>query len=327
MITVVIPLYNKAHMIMRTLASVLTQTYKDFEVLIVNDGSTDDSVHVINSFTSDPRVKIVEQKNQGVSVARNTGVAHAKYDYVAFLDADDEWLPGYLEKLKEAIELFPDASMYGFPSWHRNILTGQAGNTTLNRYKNKIQLVEYFENPHTMPHTSAMTISKRFFNMLDNGHGFPVGKKLCEDWSCFNRIAFLGEFVYIGFPLGIRNNGVPGQITGIKKEGNSELMQGVVDFFNLTHAFSLNYPNKARLFKIFFRYDLRNRILNTLRDKDYVTLKYYLDHLSKECLKELNSLEIKLYQTRFLNIFAKLYVYITKLIWRTHGFPIVGKPD
>ncbi len=325
MFTVVIPLYNKAHMIMRTLASVLTQTYTEFEVIIVNDGSTDGSLDVISNFTSDARIKIINQENQGVSAARNKGVACAKYDYIAFLDGDDEWLPGYLEKVKEAIDLFPNASMYGCSSWHRNILTGQAGNSTLNRYKDNIQIVEYFENPQTMPHTSAMIVSKSFFNKVDNGHGFPVGMKLCEDWSCFNRIAFLGDFIYIGYPLGIRNNGVLGQITGLNKEDRFKLMQSVVDFFNLTHDFSLKYPDKNRLFRIFFRYDLRNRLLCTLRENDYATLNLLLDGLNKDCLNELHEFEIILYKIKKLNIVAKLYIYISKLIWRLHGFPIVGK--
>ncbi len=325
MFTVVIPLYNKAHMIMRTLASVLTQTYTEFEVIIVNDGSTDGSLDVISNFTSDARIKIINQENQGVSAARNKGVACAKYDYIAFLDGDDEWLPGYLDKMKEAIELFPNASMYGFPSWHRDIMTGQTDNATLNRYKDKIQIVEYFENPQTMPNSSAIVVSKKFFNMIDNGYGFPVGNVCCEDWSCFNRIAFLGPLVYIGIPLAIRNNGVSGQATGIKKENRFKLMPSIVDFYNLTHDFSLKHPDKNQLFKIFFRYDLRNRLLCALRENDYATLNFLLDGLNKDSLNELQAFEIIMYRIKRLNNVAKLYIYISKLIWRLHGFPIVGK--
>ncbi|MGZ8944558.1 MAG: glycosyltransferase family 2 protein [Methylococcaceae bacterium] len=327
MFTVVIPLYNKANIIMRTLASVLTQTHKEFEVIIVNDGSTDGSVDVVKGFTSDTRIKIINQENQGVSAARNKGVACAKYDYIAFLDGDDEWLPGYLEKMKEAIELFPNASMYGCPSWHRNILTGQTGDSTLNRYKDKIQIIEYFENPQTMPHTSAMIVSKKSFNSIDNGHGFPVGMKCCEDWSCFNRMAFLGPFVYVGMPLGIKNNGVFGQITGSNKEDRFKLMAFIVEFYNLTYDFSLKYSNKNPLFKVFFRYDLRNRLLCALRENDYATLQFLLDGLSKDCLNELQAFETILYKIKRLNIIAKIYIYISKLIWRLHGFPIVGKAN
>jgi glycosyltransferase involved in cell wall biosynthesis len=292
---------------------------------VVNDGSTDNSLDVVKLFAYDPRVRIIEQENQGVSAARNKGVACAKYDYVAFLDADDEWLPGFLEKIKEAIELFPNAAMYGTPSWHRNILTGQAGNTTLNRYKDKIQIAEYFENPHTMPHTSAMVVNKQYFNRIDNGNAFPVGMKLCEDWSCFNRLAFLAPFVYIGYPLGIRNNGVFGQITGLSAEENFKLYQHVVAFFNLTHRYAQQFPAQQKLFKLFFKYDLRNRILCAIRDKDYRRIDLLLTTLDADCLQELHSLEKTIYRQPAFNLPAKLLLYASKLIWRKHGFPIVGR--
>lgn len=112
MISVVIPLYNKEHTITRTLGTVLNQTYKDFEVVIINDGSTDNGVSVIQNFSTDSRIKIINQSNQGVSVARNEGVRNATYEYVAFLDGDDEWLPNYLSKMYEAIQKFPNAGLF-----------------------------------------------------------------------------------------------------------------------------------------------------------------------------------------------------------------------
>ena len=93
-ISVIIPLFNKGFIISETLESVLVQTFTDFEIVIVNDGSTDGCVQKIKDYTSDTRIRIINQKNQGVSVARNIGVYHAKYEYIAFLDGDDEWLPG-----------------------------------------------------------------------------------------------------------------------------------------------------------------------------------------------------------------------------------------
>ena len=90
MFSIVIPLYNKAEYVPKTLASVLNQTYSDFELIIVDDGSTDDSLEVINSFV-DNRIKIVKQKNGGVSAARNRGIIEAKYELIALLDADDWW--------------------------------------------------------------------------------------------------------------------------------------------------------------------------------------------------------------------------------------------
>lgn len=95
MISVVIPLYNKAHTIVNTLSTVINQIYTDFEIVIVNDGSTDNGVNTIVQHFSDPRIRIINQPNAGVSAARNRGVQESIYQYIAFLDADDEWHPDY----------------------------------------------------------------------------------------------------------------------------------------------------------------------------------------------------------------------------------------
>lgn len=96
--SVVIPLYNKEHYIEKTLKSVLNQTLQDFEIIVVDDGSSDKSIDVAKSVVSD-KIRIISQDNQGVSVARNTGIENAKGEYIAFLDADDEWKENYLETI------------------------------------------------------------------------------------------------------------------------------------------------------------------------------------------------------------------------------------
>ena len=96
MISVVIPLYNKEHQIAETLRSVLEQTFQDFEVVIVDDGSTDKSSEEALKIR-DPRIRFVRQENAGVSAARNRGIEEARFDLIAFLDADDRWKPEYLQ--------------------------------------------------------------------------------------------------------------------------------------------------------------------------------------------------------------------------------------
>ena len=122
MISVVIPLYNKQNSIAATLQSVLAQTYKNYEVIVVDDGSTDRSAEVaeatLRKFSGRPtgyglEFRVIRKENGGVSSARNAGISAAKGEYVAFLDGDDLWHPEYLETLHQLIVDYPDAVVYG----------------------------------------------------------------------------------------------------------------------------------------------------------------------------------------------------------------------
>ena len=98
LISIVIPLYNKEKFIKNTINSVLRQSYKDFELVIVDDGSTDDSVNIVKSI-SDSRIRIISKQNEGVSKTRNRGIIEAKGEYIFFLDADDYLVPEALNIL------------------------------------------------------------------------------------------------------------------------------------------------------------------------------------------------------------------------------------
>ena len=112
MISVVIPLYNKRNAIARTIQSVLDQTIGDFELIVVDDGSTDDGYSVVSSI-DDPRIRLICKDNGGVSSARNAGIKASRYPYVALLDGDDYWAPTFLEEQLSLIEEFPEAGMWG----------------------------------------------------------------------------------------------------------------------------------------------------------------------------------------------------------------------
>ncbi len=110
--SVVIPLYNKEKFVRETLRSVLSQTFTDFEIIVVDDASTDGSLNVVKSIASD-RIRIVShEKNKGLSAARNTGIRNSSAEFIAFVDADDLWKPFFLEKMRELISRFPHAGVF-----------------------------------------------------------------------------------------------------------------------------------------------------------------------------------------------------------------------
>lgn len=111
--SVVVPLYNKEKYIKDTLESVLMQNYDDYEVVVVNDGSSDSSYKVVEQMCHEyPQIKLISQRNAGVAVARNTGIAAATGEYIAFLDADDEWKSNYLEEIDWLVQNYPQSSIF-----------------------------------------------------------------------------------------------------------------------------------------------------------------------------------------------------------------------
>ena len=196
-ISVIIPLYNKAPYIGRSIESVLSQTIQDFEIIVVNDGSTDGGENIVAEY-SDSRIFLINQKNSGVSVARNTGVNAAKADVVAFLDADDEWLPEFLETILSLVMKYPNAGIYA---------TGSSYSYTGG--KHEIQRVYGINNMYEgiVPHVfriaainrcfpgtaSSSAVSKQVF--LEVG-GFLVGEKIAEDLDFFVKVCLHYPYVY-----------------------------------------------------------------------------------------------------------------------------------
>ena len=206
MISVIIPLYNKEAGIATALRSVLAQTYQDFEVIIVDDGSTDGSVAVVATF-DDPRIKLIHQQNAGVSAARNRGIEEAKGEYVAFLDADDEWMPEYLETQQNLTIIYPQCDIFAtnyefhnedklvtFPCIKRLLIHKDDG--VLENYFE----VASFSSPPLW--TSAILVRK---NKIQEIGYFPVGVTLGEDLLTWARLACKYSIAYTKKPLAIYN--------------------------------------------------------------------------------------------------------------------------
>ena len=205
MISVIIPLYNKEAGIATALRSVLAQSYQDFEIVVVDDGSTDGSVAVVESF-DDPRIKLIRQQNAGVSAARNHGIAEAKGKYVSFLDADDEWMPGFLDEIRVLQEAYPDcraqATNYSFCS------NGVKSSTILRKIPFKGErgiLTNYFEVAscsHSPVCSICVCIERK---LLQEIGGFPVGVKSGEDLLTWARIATRTQWAYTLKALALYN--------------------------------------------------------------------------------------------------------------------------
>lgn len=200
-ISIIVPLYNKGPHIKRTISSVLKQTYENFELIIVNDGSTDSGPDIVRDI-KDKRIRLINQKNSGVSSARNMGVSEAKNDLIAFIDADDEWEPYLLETFVNMINKYPEARMIGCAYW---IVNKESQKKVPNFYHvpTREGIIEnYFKaaiktNPTS---SSAVLIYKEVFNQVG---GFPVNLKRGEDSLLWCKIALEYPVAFVNTPLAI----------------------------------------------------------------------------------------------------------------------------
>ena len=207
MITIIIPLYNKEASIATALRGVLAQSYQDFEVVVVDDGSTDGGAAVVEQF-DDPRIRLIRQANGGVSAARNRGIAEAKGEHVAFLDADDEWMPEFLEEIAALIAEYPQCRAQATAYVNHN---NEGHNPiVLNRLPFKGErgvLSNYFEVA-SCSHPPVCSICVCIdHDLLQEIGGFPMGIKSGEDLLTWARIAVRTQWAYSLKPYAIYNMG------------------------------------------------------------------------------------------------------------------------
>lgn len=204
MISVVIPLYNKEKQITNTLHSVLQQTFHKFEIVIVDDGSTDHSVREVQKIY-DARIRIIHQINAGVSAARNKGIQEARYDLIAFLDADDEWKPEYLETQYQLYQKYPECSVFACDYVFQDS-RGKLSNTIIRKLPFQGEdgvLTNYFEVAscsHPPICSISIMVKKEAIRAIG---GFPLGIKSGEDLLTWARLAAKYKTAYSKRPLAI----------------------------------------------------------------------------------------------------------------------------
>ena len=220
--SVIIPLYNKAHYVSKSVNSVLSQTFDDYELVIMDDGSKDDSYDIASkAIDGHNNCHIFRQNNAGVSIARNNAVALSHGDYICFLDADDWWAPTFLEEMAQFTEEFPEAGIYG------------TNYTIVNKTKHKTRIapvgivadfekgyINYFQayaETLAMPlWTGAVSIPRPIF---DEMHGFPEGIKLGEDFLLWLKIAIKYKVAFLNKPLSYYNQDVEESNRGVISKG------------------------------------------------------------------------------------------------------------
>lgn len=189
--SVIIPLYNKEDYIKRCLNSILSQIHQNFEIIIVNDGSTDNGGAIVEEIKNE-KITLISQDNQGVSVARNKGVSLSKYNHVVFLDADDTWDNDFLSQLAILVDKFPDAGIYGINHryhYANGRIIAEDYSSLFNGLSSGI-FVDYFKTFAELGKSpfsnSGCCYAKNVFEKIG---GYKPGIKTTEDSDLWCRIA------------------------------------------------------------------------------------------------------------------------------------------
>ena len=204
MFSVVIPLFNKSAYVEKAIESVLRQTLSGFELIIVNDGSTDDSVAKVARFT-DARLTLINQANQGVSTARNNGASHARFEYIAFLDADDWWDERFLAEMKTLITDFPEAALYGSGYFVvKNGMNTPAQVGVLPGFKaGYINYFDVYARTFWVPVNCSFVVVKK--SVFKESGGFTPTLRFGEDLDLWLRIALKYPVGYVNKRLAYSN--------------------------------------------------------------------------------------------------------------------------
>jgi len=204
-ISVIIPVYNRPKFVQEAIQSVLNQTYQHVEIIVVDDGSTDHTPNVLALFSE--QVQIIHQENKGVSSARNTGIAHARSQWIAFLDSDDIWLPEKLAYQMQFFDTHPDARICQTEEiWIKN------NKRLYPKKKHKKRSGMIFEHclPLCIVSPSAVMIHKELFEKFGV---FDESLPACEDYDLWLRIGCQYPIYLLDKPLIIKRGGHDDQLS------------------------------------------------------------------------------------------------------------------
>jgi teichuronic acid biosynthesis glycosyltransferase TuaG len=257
-VSIVIPNYNNAHFLGDAIQSVLNQTYQNFEIIVVDDGSTDNSRDVVSNFGE--RVRYIWQENKGLGGARNTGIMAAKGEYIGFLDADDQWIPNFLEIMVSLTQKYPDIAVFYCNARYMDKqgvdLPQSVGVRAIPPDRIYQALLRAnFIIPSTILAKRSIIIDEGLFDQnCKSLHG-------CEDWDLWLRIAPRHKF--IGTQLSLVRYRLHGQTFSSNPSHMEEAVRAVIEKqFGPEEGKPQDWPaNKKRAYGGVYRYYVISSIL------------------------------------------------------------------
>lgn len=268
-VSVVIPLYNKQDSLSRCITSVLRQSYPHFNLIIVDDGSTDQSYDVASKF-QDSRITILRQKNAGVSAARNVGVAAAGSSHVCFLDADDEWHEDFVDTIVRLIRANPEASIYST----RHVVIDEGGRETLGSlslpsdfFGRVDDFYDVYRRSQTLINSSSVCVNKA---MLLSIGGFPAGKKVGEDVFVWLKLAQASEAMFSANIQSVAHHDAENR--------TNTRVSGVVPFYieyYLDDSVGIECMMASKSLRRFIAHYSRIYALEAVRNKEFSLARYY----------------------------------------------------
>ncbi len=227
LVTVIIPTFNRGHVIDRAVRSVLGQGHEHLECIVVDDGSTDDTLSTLEKI-SDPRLKVISSENHGVSAARNLGFSHSRGEWIALLDSDDEWLPHKLEAQLKLSQKNPSLTLiHGEEIWIRN------GKRVNPKFKHKKEGGHIFERCLALCLISpSAALMKR--SLYEEMGGFREDYIVCEDYELWLRVTQKYEVGFVSEPILNKYGGHEDQLSNKYKAMDYWRVRAMEDIYHNT---------------------------------------------------------------------------------------------
>jgi glycosyltransferase involved in cell wall biosynthesis len=236
-VSVIIPSYNSGHFVTEAIDSILSQTFKEFEILVIDDGSTDNTKEVLEAYGD--KIRYLPKKNGGVSSARNFGIENAKGKYIAFLDADDVWMPEKLEKQVDLMEANREIGLCYAATQKVDAELNYLSSIPANTYKDYTESL--LLNLNIVAGSCSSAMARR--EILEQTDGFDSKFTTYADWEFWLRLSLLTKFAPVTEEL-VKYRVVKGSMSSKPEISKKDALGVLEKFFNLP-----NLPEKYKLLK------------------------------------------------------------------------------